>query len=292
LKYFLAVAREENITRAAEVLHIAQPSLSKQLMELEKKLGKKLLIRGKRKIKLTEDGILLQKRAEEILALVEKTEREISSDSEPVSGEVSIGGSHSEVVIRAVSRLYSRFPNIRFHFYSGDAVDVKEKLDNGILDFGILIEPVDITKYEHISFPEKDRWGFLMRKDFPLASKERIHPQDIEGVPIIIPKRLELQREVSLWSGKELDELNVIATYNVFFHNPTLLVKNRLGCAFILEHLVDANENSELCFRPICPSAEIQLGIVWKRYQVFSKASEKFLEVLKEGMEQERLEGE
>lgn len=282
LKYFLAIAREENITRASEVLHIAQPSLSKQIIELEKELGKKLLIRGKRKVTLTDSGVLLKKRAEEIIQLFEKTQKELISDTDTLGGEISIGGGQSEVIIQAASILHNKYPNVSFNFYNGDAVDVKEKLDNGTLDFGILIEPVDITKYEHIPLPQKDIWGFLMRKDFPLATKEVIKPCHIENIPIVTPKRLELQRELCLWSGKELDELNIIATYNTFFNNPTLLVKNGFGCAFTLKQLVDLKSNSELCFIPIYPTHQIQLGIVWKRYQVFSKVSEKFLEVLKE----------
>ena len=164
LRYFLAVAREENITRAAESLHITQPSLSKQLMELEKKLGKKLLIRGKKKITLTEEGVILRKRAEEIIELVEKTEQEISCDLEEVMGDIYIGGSISESVLAVAAELMNTYPGILFHFYSGDAVDVAERLNHGSLDFAVMLEPIDNIKYNFASLPERSEWGILMKK--------------------------------------------------------------------------------------------------------------------------------
>lgn len=171
LRYFLAVAREENITRAAESLHIAQPSLSKQLMELERKLGKQLLIRGKRKITLTEEGVLLRKRAEEIIELVEKTEQEISYDLEEVVGEIHIGGSTSKSILSTAAQLRKEHSGIRYQFYSGDATDVSERLDHGSLDFAVMLQPIDSIKYEFLSLPDCSEWGILMTKKDPLASK-------------------------------------------------------------------------------------------------------------------------
>lgn len=285
LRYFLAVCREENITRAADFLHITQPSLSKQLIELETNLGKQLLIRGKRKIALTNEGILLRKRAEEIISLVEKTKREISQDTKIIGGEISIGGGQSAVVAQVASLLSAKYPNVRFHLFSGDAVEVCERLDHGTLDFAILIEPVDVLKYEYVSLPQKNCFGLLMRKDFPLANKINIEPKDIENIPLIIPQRKGLQRYFSAWSGKNLEDLNIIATYNLIYNNSTLLVKNGLGCAFSLDNILESNEqdaNSQLCFRPFYPRMEMQFALVWKKYQVFSKAAEKFLELLKD----------
>ena len=164
LRYFLAVAREENITRAAESLHIAQPSLSKQLMELERKLGKQLLIRGKRKITLTEEGVLLRKRAEEIIELVEKTEQEISYDLEEVVGEIHIGGSTSKSILSTAAQLRKEHPGIRYQFYSGDATDVSERLNHGSLDFAVMLQPIDSIKYEFLSLPDGSEWGILMTK--------------------------------------------------------------------------------------------------------------------------------
>ena len=281
LRYFLAVAREENITRAAETLHITQPSLSKQLMELEQELGKQLFIRGKRKITLTEEGVLLRKRADEILMLCEKTEKEVAQNSDIIDGVISIGGAQSPAVAQATAQIAKRYPDVKFQFYNGDAEALTEKLDHGTLDFGILIEPIDIVKYEHLPLNETDEWGLLMRKDCPLAEKDAIRPEDIQDIPLILPQRIGLQREFSLWSGIPTEQLNAIATFDILFNNPSLLVKNGLGCAFALKALVDVNESQTLCFRPLYPTKKIEYGLAWKRYPVFSKAAEKFLEQLK-----------
>lgn len=282
LRYFLAVAREENITRAAESLHITQPSLSKQLMELEQELGKQLFIRGKRKITLTEEGVLLRKRADEILMLCEKTEREIAQDSDLIGGIISIGGAQSSTVAQATAQIADRYPRVQFQFFNGDAETLMEKLDHGTLDFGILIEPVDIVKYEHLPLKETDEWGLLMRKDCPLAEKDAIRPADIQNLPLILPQRIGLQRELSAWSGIATERLNIIATFDILFNNPSLLIKNGLGYAFALNNLVDTSESQTLCFRPFEPAIKIQYGLAWKRYQVFSKAAEKFIEQLRE----------
>lgn len=281
LRYFLAVAQEENITRAAETLHIAQPSLSKQLMELEHGFGKKLFIRGKRKITLTEEGIVLRKRAEEILMLCEKTENEIMQDSHLISGMISIGGAGSATVAQATSQMAGLYPNVRFQFFNGDAETIMERLDHGTLDFGILIEPIDIVKYEHIPLREKDQWGLLMRKDCSLASRESIHPEDIQDIPLIMPQRIGLQRELSAWSGISTECLNIIATFDVLFNNPSLLIKEGLGYAFSLNTLVDTSESQTLCFRPLEPAVNIEYGIAWKRYPVFSKAAEEYIDQIK-----------
>lgn len=281
LRYFLAVAREENITRAAETLHITQPSLSKQLMELEQELGKQLFIRGKRKITLTEEGVLLRKRADEILMLCEKTEKEIAQNSDIIGGVISIGGAQSPTVAQSTAQMAERYPDVKFQFYNGDAETLTEKLDHGTLDFSVLIEPIDIVKYEHLPLKETDEWGLLMRKDCRLAEKDVIRPEDIQDIPLILPQRIGLQREFSLWSGVPIEQLNVIATFDILFNNPSLLVKNGLGYAFALKALVDINENQTLCFRPLYPTKKIEYGLAWKRYPVFSKAAEKFLEQLK-----------
>lgn len=282
LRYFLAVAREENITKAANFLHISQPSLSVQIMELEQELGKKLLIRGKRKVTLTEEGILLRKRAEEIISLVDKTEREITSDEKKLSGDISIGSGETEAMNAAVQiakSLAEEYPDIHYHFFCGDAEAIMEQLDNGLLDFGILIEPVDIKKYERIHLNITDIWGLLMRNDSPLAAKSVIEPKDIERIPIISPKRDGLQREFASWIKKDFENLNVTATYNLIY-NAALLVKEGMGYAIALDKLVYTGSGSELCFRPFTPKMEVNLSIVWKKHQVFSKAAEKFIEKL------------
>lgn len=280
LRYFLAVVREENITRAAESLHITQPSLSKQLMELEQKLGKQLFIRNKRKITLTEEGVLLRKRADEILMLCEKTQREIAQDSNLIGGVISIGGAQSPTVAQAITLVVNRHPGVKFQFFNGDAETLMEKLDHGTLDFGILIEPVDIVKYEHLPLNEADEWGLLMRKDCTLASKKVIRPEDIQNIPLILPQRIGLQRLLSAWCGIPTEQLNTIATFDVLFNTPSLLIKKGLGYAFALRTLVDTSESQTLCFRPLEPTLKIQYGLSWKRYPIFSKAAEKFIEQL------------
>ncbi len=284
LRYFLAVAREENITRAAEFLHIAQPSLSVQLMELEKEIGKKLMIRGKRKITLTDEGILLRKRAEEILSLVEKTERELASDDEIINGDISIGSGETEAmsfVITAAKELSLDFPNIRYNLYSGDADAIMEKIDKGILDFGIVMEPIDSTKYESLSLYVTDVWGLLMKKSSPLSSKDSISAKDLKNIPLIIPKRDGIQKDLSNWLENNFDDLNIAATYNII-HTASLMVKKDFGYAITLDKLVDTSQNSELCFKPFSPKINVNLFIIWKKYQIFSKASEKFIEKLSE----------
>lgn len=284
LRYFLAVAREENITRAAKTLHITQPSLSKQLMELEQELGKQLFIRGKRKITLTEDGILLRKRADEILTLCEKTEKEIALGSESIGGTISIGGAQSLAVAQTTSHIAQIYPDVNFKFYNGDAEMLMEKLEHGTLDFAILIEPIDIVKFDHLPLKETDEWGLLMRKDCHLAKKDVICPTDIQDIPLIMPQRVGLQRELSIWSGFDTEHLNVIATFDILFNNPSLLVKNGLGYALALKTLADTYDKQSLCFRPLQPARKIEYGLAWKRYPAFSKAAEKFLDYLKSSL--------
>ncbi len=280
LRYFLAVAEKENITRAAEFLHIAQPSLSKQLIDLENELGKKLFIRGKRKITLTDEGILLRKRAEEIVSLLEKTERELAADSDQVSGEVAIGGGQSKLVVQAASQTVENYPEIHFYWYSGDAEEVMEKLEHGTLDFGVLLEPIDILKYESLPLPTKEHWGLLMRRDSPLAQNSTIEKTDIEHAPLIVPHRAGLQRKLAKWFGTEPERLNITATFNLIYSTPSLLVENQLGYAVTRDCLIHIEENSHLCFRPFFPTMETNAAIVWKRHQPLSKAAAKFIEVL------------
>ena len=278
LRYFLAVAREGNITRAAESLHIAQPSLSKQLMELEKKLGKQLLVRGKRKITLTEEGVLLRKRAEEIVELVEKTEHEISYDPEETMGDIYIGGSSSESVLSAAAELRKNYPGIRFHFYSGDAMDVAERLDHGSLDFAVMLEPVDNIKYDFLSLPDRSEWGILMKKNDPLADKNCITEDDIKKMPLIMHQRIGLQNEIAHWAGTDLESLTIAATYNVVHGSPVCFVRQGLGYFLTTRDLLAPTLDPEVCFLPLEPKLPTQLALVWKKYAVFSNAAKVFYE--------------
>ena len=282
LQYFLTVAREGNISKAADVLHMTQPPLSRQLKDLEQELGKQLLIRGNRKITLTEDGMLLRKRAEEIVELMEKAKLEICTSNETISGDIHIGGGETEgfsLIARTAERVRQRYPDIHYHLFSGNAEDVSERLDRGLLDFGILIEPADITKYDFIKLPIKNRWGLLMRRDHPLAQKPHITPKDLQNIPLLVSRQSLAHNEFSGWLGKQYHSLNITATYNLLY-NASLMVRENLGCALCLEGIIPEYENSPLCFCPLEPQIEVGLDVVWKKYQVFTKAAEVFLEVL------------
>lgn len=282
LRYFLAVAREENITRAAETLHIAQPSLSKQIMELEDALGKKLLIRGKRKITLTEEGILLRKRAEDILALVEKTEQEISSDFTTISGEISIGGNVPHTLLQVASALQKENPEVTFQFYNGDAIDVTERLDHGNLDFAILLQPIDTTKYEYLPLPDSSIWGVVMKQDSPFASHTQICKEDLLQMPLILHRRIGLQQMIADWAQTDIDQLHVTATYNVAHGNPVTFVQNDLGYFLITRDLLPAELGTDICFRPLEPELSVQYNLVWKRHNILGRAAALFLDRVRE----------
>ena len=280
LRYFLEVAREENITRAAESLHIAQPSLSKQLMNLEQELGKKLLIRGKRKVILTEDGILLRKRADEIVALLEKTEREIRSEAE-LSGEIAIGGTPTHTILQAATVLRRENSGVQFHFYGSDATDVIERLEHGSLDFAVLLEPVDSVRYASVSLPDASYWGLLMPRDCSLAEKGRVERSDLGKVPLVFHRRPGLQRKIALWAQTEPEYLPIAATYNVVQGDPVHFVKSGLGYFLTTKDLLAPELDPSVCFCPLTPALPTRYALVWKRHPVFGKAAEAFLEQVK-----------
>ncbi len=286
LRYFLAVAREENISAAADYLHLTQPTLSRQLMDLEEELGKKLFIRGNRKITLTEDGVLFRKRANEILDLVEKTESELRSVDEDIAGDIYIGGGESEamrLVAQASHILQKRYPNIHYHLYSGNADDVGERLDKGLLDFGILIEPFDRKKYDSLRLPVRERWGVLMRKDSPLADCDYITPDDLKDKPLLHSRQSKVQDGIQAWFGYDIEELNIVGTYNLLY-NASLMVEEGVCYALCLDKLINTTGDSNLCFRPLINQMTAGIDLVWKKYQVFSKAADKFLEIMREQM--------
>lgn len=285
LRYFLAVAREESISDAAEFLHITQPTLSRQLMDLEEELGKQLLIRGKRnrKIMLTEDGMRLRKRAEEIVALADKTEAEFLAGDDAVSGDVYIGCGESDamrIIAKTAVKLRQDYPDIHFHLYSGNAEDVSERMEKGLLDFGIFITSSNIDKYDYLKLPAYDTWGLIMRKSDKLAAKDFITPQDLQGLPLIMSRQAMVQEDISRWGKKQIQNLNVVATYNLVY-NAAIMTREGFGYTLTLDKLANTGSDSDLCFRPLKPELRINLNLVWKKYQIFSKASQKFLEYLK-----------
>lgn len=278
LQYFLAVAKEQNISAAAQSLHLTQPTLSRQLKELEEELGKQLMIRGNRKITLTQDGMLLRKRAEEILELVNRTEKEVMQSDDTVSGDIYIGTGETDGVrqiARVANRLQERYPGVRFHIVSGDAVDVCERLDKGLLDFGVLLGDIDKIKYNYIELPMKDTWGVLMRRDSPLVEKKTIVPQDLWDKPLILSRQMDNKSGLYRWLRKEPSQLHTVATYNLIY-NASLMVDEGMGYAFTLDKLVNTT-GSNLHFRPLQPKLELGMYLVWKKSQIFSKAEELFL---------------
>lgn len=286
LRYFLAVAKAESISKAASLLNISQPTLSRQLMNMEEELGKSLFIRGNRKITLTEEGKFLRIRAQEIIDLIDKTQSEFSSSNEIISGDIYIGGGETDairLIAKCAHSLQKKYPNIRYHLFSGNGDDVTDKLDKGLIDFGIVIEPFDLSKYDFIRIPQKDTWGLLMKKESPLASKDFIEPSDLLNIPIITSSQRLVESEISKWFGKDLSELNIVATYNLVY-NASLLVDEGMGYALCLDKLINTTGDSKLCFRPLYPPLEASLNIIWKKYQVFSRASETFLRHLQESL--------
>ena len=289
LQYFLAVAREQNISAAAQSLHLTQPTLSRQLRELEEELGKQLMIRGSRKITLTEDGMLLRKRAQEILELVDRTEKEVMHTDDTVSGDIYIGTGETDGVrqiARVAHQLQDSCPGVRFHIVSGDAVDVCEELDKGLLDFGVLLGDMDKTRYHYMERPMRDIWGVLMRRDSPLARQDTVSPRDLWDKPLILSRQVDNKGGLYRWLRKEQAELHTVATYNLIY-NASLMVDEGMGYAFTLDKLVNTT-GSDLCFRPLKPRMELGMYLVWKKSQRFSRAAELFLERVQEQLAQEQ----
>ncbi len=285
LRYFLAVVREESISKAAESLHITQPTLSRQIMELEDELGVKLINRGRKntKITLTEEGLLLHRRAEELIALADKTRAEIGLPDDTISGDIYIGGGETEAmryIARAAKLLRDEFPQVRYRLFSGNADDVTSRLDKGLLDIGVFVGFTNLEKYNYIHLPTVDTWGLLMRNDHPLAVRDAIRIDDLKDIPLIVSQQSMVLNELSGWGGCDFNTLDIAATYNLVY-NASLMVDEGVGCALCIDRLVDT-ASGNLCFRPLDPRLEIHLNVAWKKHQVLSKATKKFLEKLQD----------
>lgn len=293
LQYFLAIAREQSIIRAAESLNLSQPTLSTQIKHLEEELGKQLLIRGtkgSRKVTLTEEGMILRKRAEEILELVKKTENEITLSDSIIMGDVYIGTGETDgirLLAKTGKNLQKTHPQIHYHITSGNAIFVMEQLDKGLIDFGIVFGRPHLKKYDSLKLPSKDIWGVLMPKDSPLADKDTISPEDLWDKPLILSQQEANGGEVMQWMKKKPSHLNIVSTYNLLF-NASLLVEEGLGYAICFDNIIHTSQNSNLCFRPLAPELTTEMSIIWKKYQVFSKPAEKFLSALRESFSSEK----
>ena len=288
LRYFLAIAREGSITNAANFLHVTQPTLSRQIRDLEEELGQKLFTRSSHHMTLTAEGMILRKRAEEIVSMVDKTEAEFNSMENVVSGDIYIGGGETDamkLVAQIARELRMNYPGIHYHLYSGNSEDVTERLDKGLLDFGILIQPADISKYDYINIPAKDTWGVAMRRDSPLAVKEVIRKEDLLNVPLICSRQVisgeRRGNEFAEWSGEDFEKLDIVTTFNLVY-NAAIMVEAGVGYAVTIDKIANTTGNSNLCFRPLEPRLDSGLDIIWKKYQVFSSAAELFLNKLRE----------
>ncbi len=280
MQYYLAVVREGTISAAAQALHVAQPSLSRQMKELEEELGVTLFVRGNRKITLTEEGMVLRKRAEEMVRLMQMTEEEISQIKNHISGSVRIGAGESwsfHYLSRAAASIAVEHPDIRFHITSGDTQDLIDELNNGLIDFAVIFTNVDHTLYQSIELPAEDSFGLLMPKDCPLAGKSEIRISDLKGLPVIISRAAAPH-----YSGSdELSSLNIVATYNLIY-NASLLVEDGLGYAICFDKLINTTGDSPLCMRPIVPAMKSTGYLIWKKYQVFSPAVQMFIDRVRE----------
>ena len=281
LRYFIQIAREGSMTRAAEYLHVSQPALSKQMKELEKQLGKKLFRRGSSSVSLTDEGMLLRRRAEDLLAMADKIENEFKALDEITGGDIYIGCAESYLIkylTYAAKKLNGQYSNIHYHITSGDTQQVTERLDRGLLDFAFIVEPPDLSKYNYLEVPEQDTWGILMRKDCPLAEKSQIGIDEILPYPVFCSEQAA-KVDLPRWCGENIDQLNVMATFNLT-GNAAIFVKEGLGIALTFDKLVEINDEGNLCFRPITPVLQTKMYVIWKKYQVFTPVAQLMLEQL------------
>ncbi len=284
LRYFLAVAREESISEAAEVLHVTQPTLSRQLMDLEEELGVQLFERARRsrRIALTEAGIFLRRQAEEIVLLADKTEAAFSTDHGEIAGDVYVAAGETEAVrllSRAAGLLQKDFPQIRYHITSGDGLYVEEQLDKGLADFGLMLGPVNPDKFEVLMLPHRDVWGVLMQKRSSLAEQETVRNTDLWSKPLILSRQSISSGHILRWLGREPAELNLVGDYSLAY-NASLMTEEGLGYTLTLDGLINTSGDSPLCFRPLDPPLELEVRLVWKKHQPFSRAAELYLKRL------------
>ncbi len=279
LKYFLETAREGNMSRAAERLHVSQPTLSRVMKELEEELGHQLFTRSSYSIHLTDEGMLLRRRTEDLLEMANKITEEFRTLGDTVSGDIHIGCAESHLIkylARAVRSLNEKYPLIHYHIVSGDTEQVSEKLRRGIYDFAFIVEPPDLSQYNYIEIPESDVWGVVMPMEHPLAEKSEISPEDLIPYPIFT-SRQSLKADLPRWGSNILDKLNIIADFNLS-NNAAVFAREVPGLALTFENLVDTSRESGLVFRPLYPRLENKMYVIWKKYQIFSSAAEVFLE--------------
>lgn len=283
LRYFLEIARAGNMTRAAETLHVSQPTLSKQIKDLEQELGKKLFIRKSTSLSLTDEGMLLRKRAEDILDMVDKTTDEFKALDEITGGEVHIGCAESyqiKYLAQAIHSFKKKYPLFRYHLTSGNTEQVTERLDRGLIDFAVIVEPPNLSRYNYLELPESDIWGLIMKNDDPLARKNTICFEDLADLDLICSEQ-GMKFDIARWCGEKADTLNLTGTLNLSC-NGSVFVKEGLGYMLTFDKLIKTDSESGLCFRPLEPVLETKMYVIWKKYQVFTPIAELLLDELKE----------
>lgn len=284
LRYFLTAANEGNITRAADILHITQPTLSRQLTELEQELGTVLMIRGKRALTLTNDGLFFKRRAEEIVTLADKTEHEFIRKNDSVSGIISIGATEAlggQILADLMTQFVQKYPGVRFDLYNEMADNIKDQIDKGLIDIGLLLEPVDTEKYDFIRFPQKERWGVLLHQEDPLSSKKILSVQDIIHYPLILPRREKVYEQILSWLGCDESQLKIPATYTLL-SNVALLVEHKMGCAVCLDGALSISHSPFLRFLPLLPERSTRSILIWKKSHSFSPAISLFIQMVNE----------
>ncbi len=283
LRYFLAVAREENMTRAAEQLHLSQPTLSKALKALEDELGKKLFTRHSFSIRLTDEGVLLRNRAEDLVSMADRITREFVTLDDITGGDIYLGLAESyqiRTLARAIREFRRQYPELHYHITSGDTEQVTEKLDKGLLDFSVLAEMPDAGKYDSLIFPNADRWGLVFPKDDPLAKKKAITADDLIGLPLFCSEQ-SWQKDIPRWCGERMRDLRLEGSFRLSY-NGSMFAREGLGYLLTFDHLIDTSPDSGLVFRPLSPVLENRLYLIWKKYQTLSPIAERFLKHLQD----------
>lgn len=280
LRYFLAAAQEGNITRAADVLHVTQPTLSRQMMDLEKELGTTLMLRGKNGLTLTDDGMLFRQRAEEIVELANRLEQTFAEKNTEVSGMISIGAPEtvgSRLFAKMIKGFSEKYPLVQFTLYNETADNIKDRLDKGLVDVGLLLEPIDMEKYDFVRLSQKDTWGVLLRDDHPLAGRSSISSDEIVEYPLMLPLREKIRGEILNWLKREEKDLKIPLRYTLL-SNAALLVEEGLGCAFCMDGALAIHSSPHLRFVPIHPQRTTCSVLVWKKNRLFSSAASLFLQ--------------
>ena len=280
LRYFLAAAQEGSITRAADVLHLTQPTLSRQIMDLERELGVTLVLRGKNGLRLTDDGVVFRQRAQEIVELADRLQKNFAGRQGGVSGMVAIGAAEaagSQTLAKLIKEFSGKYPAVQFTLYNETADRIKDRLDKGLADLGLLLEPIDVTQYDYVRLARQDTWGLLVRSDHPLAEKTSLTADDVAACPLLLPLRENIRAEILHWLGRGEGELRIPLFYTLL-SNAALLVAEGLGCAFCMDGALAVRSDPRLRFIPLEPRRRTHSVLVWKKNHLFSPAAALFIQ--------------